>query len=373
MAGYDDLRRQAMLSNIAQNLVAMGQRRAPQSPADVLMQLSEQERQQRRQGMADQLAQQQEQRLQAKFKAEQEAALAAQQLQQQQASGFRQMAERAMSGPGYASDGPNLPNPNATPGMEMGADMAMIPGLEKQGFEMIQANQPKPIDPYANVAKIDPSDYTVESLSKFIKSQNPDDLVFKQKDPTTEVNIDMGGKALNSFVSTQVPVLYDAARAAIPAIERINKIEQIVDSQGEGVLGVEGAINAALAPLATAFNVNTENMDNAQLINTLFGAQAGSLRVDVVGPGPVTEYEQKLLAKASGKGIAAKSALKELLGMYRKRRIEEVQDANTRIGKVSQRPGLDIISELYPALEIPTYTTPTAGGKSAIDALLEKY
>jgi hypothetical protein len=130
-----------------------------------------------------------------------------------------------------------------------------------------------------------------------------------------------------------LPKLKEEATAANGSIERIDTMLSLVKS---GVGGKKGQILSTLAPYAELAGVNTKGMNDAQTYEIMAKTIGGSMRMQIVGPGPVSNYENQLLQKISGGGSAATPAATELLGYYRKMAKEKVDDYNGSVESVSE-------------------------------------
>ena len=115
-------------------------------------------------------------------------------------------------------------------------------------------------------------------------------------------------------------------RTSIPTI---NKLLKMIDT--EGVTGKGGQLKAVLAPYAEAAGFSSEDWENAQSYQLLSRLMAGPLRMDIVGSGQVSNYEQQLLQELSGGGGASKRAAKELLNYYKGVAKRKVNDYNSLV------------------------------------------
>ena len=130
-----------------------------------------------------------------------------------------------------------------------------------------------------------------------------------------------------------LPKLKEEAMGANGSIERIDTMLNLVKG---GVGGKKGQILSALAPYAEMIGVNTKSMNDAQTYEIMAKTIGGSMRMQIVGPGPVSNYENQLLQKISGGGSAATPAATELLSYYRKMAKEKVDDYNGSVDAVSE-------------------------------------
>jgi len=144
-------------------------------------------------------------------------------------------------------------------------------------------------------------------------------------------------KTLVTKTLTEIPKLKAAATSANTNLSRINTALELAK---KGVTGKGGQVKALLAPYAEMFGVkNTEALDDAQKFQLLTRVIVGPMRLDIVGPGPVSEWEQKLMQQISGGGGASRSAAIELLSAYKQMAEEKINSYNST---------LDGLNSVYP-------------------------
>lgn len=144
-----------------------------------------------------------------------------------------------------------------------------------------------------------------------------------------------GGQSLDfsdkELVRTTVRDLPKLKKEAITQSNNLQSIDHALELVKTGVTGKGGQVKAFLAPYAEMLGVDTKNLNDSQTYQLLTRAIVGPMRLDIVGPGPVSEWEQKLMQQISGGGGAAKSAAMELLNTYRKLAIAKVDNYNTTV------------------------------------------
>lgn len=176
----------------------------------------------------------------------------------------------------------------------------------------------------------------------------------ERQTPTTNITIDSGkrqSEVVDSFLK-KLPDVYQQAVSDHASIAKINSALEIVNRGGNSVTGLSGAVKAALAPYATAVGLNTQTMDDAQLLHTLLDATAGSLRMEVVGPGPVSNFEQGILQKVSGKKMSAAEGVKAILNYHKHGKEQNIRQLNKRIESAAETEGYGDILRLYPPIDI---------------------
>lgn len=162
-----------------------------------------------------------------------------------------------------------------------------------------------------------------------------------------------------------LPDLREKAQKAHNSKKRMIKMTELLDS---GVTGKPGQFKKALAGWLEFFpEYSKEKIDNysdAQLFHLLGRMMTGPMRLDIVGPGPVSETEQKLWDTMSGGGGAAEPAARELLRMYMDVADESVDYYNT---------SRDAASKGSPGVSLKFQRIGGKKKKSAQEGLRDKY
>lgn len=144
-----------------------------------------------------------------------------------------------------------------------------------------------------------------------------------------------------------LPAMREKAQASLGSYDLINTALDLVE---KGVTGKGGQVKAVLAPYAEWLGYKGEELSDAQAFQLMSRVITGPMRTDIVGPGPVTEWEQKLMITAGGGGGAAKSAAITLLKHWRKRTKSNIDTYNDTVkGMSSMFPN---IKTLYSPIEI---------------------
>lgn len=138
-------------------------------------------------------------------------------------------------------------------------------------------------------------------------------------------------KGIESLVS-KLPDYMDAAQTAYGSKVRINKMLNLIKS---GAAGSQGYAKSVIAPALNLLGYETKGLSEAQLYQTLAKGMAGSLRATIVGPGPVSNYEQDLLKSVSGGGTMGAVAARELLNYYDQEADRKINTYNSTLDSVS--------------------------------------
>lgn len=129
--------------------------------------------------------------------------------------------------------------------------------------------------------------------------------------PKQTVNID-NKQGLGEIVKLIPSILTDANSAQVGQ-STIGKMKGLLKA---GAGGARGYALTKVAPALQLIGIDTKGMNEAQLYQSLATNLGGSMRLQIVGPGPVSEYEQKLIAKVNGGGSTGAAAANELLDHY---------------------------------------------------------
>jgi hypothetical protein len=104
----------------------------------------------------------------------------------------------------------------------------------------------------------------------------------------------------------------------------------------KGAGGRLGQIKAWLAPSLEVAGIKSQGLSDAQLYQILARTLGGSMRMEIIGPGQVSDYENRLMAAISGGGGTATEAAKELLQYYRGIAEGNISDYNASAGVVGE-------------------------------------
>lgn len=132
---------------------------------------------------------------------------------------------------------------------------------------------------------------------------------------------------------------------------QVQLIDKALALTSNGVTGKAGELKSWMAPWAEAMGIKDKKLSDAQLFTALTRVIVGPMRLDIVGPGPVTEYEQDLIKQVSGAGATLEAA-RELLNAWRSRAIAKVENYNNTVKGVMQVPGAARFGEVYPQIQI---------------------
>ncbi len=132
---------------------------------------------------------------------------------------------------------------------------------------------------------------------------------------------------------TELPKL---KKAAIEGQNTLKQTKRALELIEKGVTGKGGQLKAFLAPYAEMIGMPNDNMNDAQAFQLFARAIIGPMRLEMIGPGPVSEWEQQLMQKLSGGGGAAKPAAKELIGYYRQLAQGKVDNYNQTLEGITQ-------------------------------------
>lgn len=142
-----------------------------------------------------------------------------------------------------------------------------------------------------------------------------------------------------------IPVFRDEARTALSGIKTLDQMKGLLDA---GAGARPGQIKVFLSRLT---GQQTESMADAEVYQLLAETLRGPLRTDIVGPGPVTEPEQRLLGQVTGGGTTGSKAAARLLDIYRESATGKIRNYNETRRRVGQTE--PSVLRLYEELQIP--------------------
>lgn len=134
-----------------------------------------------------------------------------------------------------------------------------------------------------------------------------------------------------SLLNTQLPKMEEEAKGAYSHLATIDQALDIVKKRGNDVAGWSGKLRRVLAPAASFVGLDIGSLNDAQILENLLSKEAGSLRMEVIGPGPVSEYEQKVLHKVSGKEMSAAEGIQRILEANRRGKVDMIESWNNKI------------------------------------------
>lgn len=160
------------------------------------------------------------------------------------------------------------------------------------------------------------------------------------QDTSTTVRINTGQQGLGKMDAESIkgllrtmPKLKDEAIQAGSGVERIDTMLDLIN---RGAGGRTGQLKAAIGPYAEMIGIKSKGMSDAQLYETMAKTIGGSMRLQIVGPGQVSNYENQLLQKISGGGSTGTDAAKELLQYYKSQAENKINDYNASVDSVSE-------------------------------------
>ncbi len=169
----------------------------------------------------------------------------------------------------------------------------------------------------------------------------------RPEDTRAVTNINMGQKALMEGAVKQLPKNREAAMLAKSAVDRIDNALGLIEKQGDNITGWSGAIKRSLAPAAKLVGLDIEAMTDAQILDNLLATGQGSLRMEVIGPGPVSDYEGRVLREVAGRKMAAADGIKRILEYQRGSQERTIDTWNQDIENISGVGGYELVKNIY--------------------------
>lgn len=256
-------------------------------------------------------------------------------------------------------------NFNAYANRVAGIDPAKALEVQKTIFEMT----PKPVKPESRFAKINPSDYTRESVEKFILTGKESDLVAVDKRPVTNnnVSVNTGPKAFwGDFGKGQSDVLFKGYEAATKASDTIAQINQSREAVAGGALQ-GGFATPKLALLNGLKGVGIE-VDDRLVANT--GALKASLKQTIMGRAKElgtnpSNIDIKLLDDALGGIDTDPNALNKVLDWMESQARNRVRSFNKQYSQAMKQPNSFSAFDMAVPEPEPYRSPEPKGGQSA--------
>jgi hypothetical protein len=185
----------------------------------------------------------------------------------------------------------------------------------------------------------------------------------KQEKQPADPSLKIDYEAAKTLIRTLPKLKEDATIAA----QSVKTMQTMVDLIGSGSAGAIGRLKGVLAPYAEALGYNSKSMSDAQTYQLLAKTISGSMRMAIVGPGQVSNYETQLLQSISGGGTTATAAAKALLEHYAAQAQAKVESYNRdrdQLNEVSPKGG-----KMFPRITVPSGDrTGQAGGRPPLDS-----
>lgn len=178
-----------------------------------------------------------------------------------------------------------------------------------------------------------PRDYNADTL---YRSATLEERIRHNRVVESKAAAGMGGKldyeGARALIRT-LPKLKEEAVSAGGNLQRIDEMTALLD---KGLGGRLGQAKAWLAPWAEAAGMDVKTLSEAQTYELLAQTLGGSMRMAIVGPGQVSNFEQQMLQKVNAGGRAATPAARELLKYYRDIAARKVNDYNDSVNSVAE-------------------------------------
>jgi len=173
----------------------------------------------------------------------------------------------------------------------------------------------------------------------------------------------------NTLVKKGLDILPDVKKEALASRQAIDRIDQalgILEKHGGDVVGLPGTVRRWLAPFAKTVGMDVEKATDAEILHSLLTAGAGSLRSQVVGPGPVSNYEQQILQSVSGGRMSYAEGVKEILKYHRGMHAGKIDEYNEQVEAISSIPGYEKTKQVFRPIQYkPMATKPAQTIESA--------
>lgn len=151
-----------------------------------------------------------------------------------------------------------------------------------------------------------------------------------------DIKIQIGGEGYSKEdrdimkpMFAKLPEMQKVARESIPKIQQYEMLTSMLD---RGAGGVEGGLKAVLAPVAEYMGMDSRGMSEAQAYKLIARAGAGAMRLNLIGPGQVSNYEQDLIQQLSGGDIkVSRAAARDLFKYYMAQSKQNIKNYNESV------------------------------------------
>lgn len=161
----------------------------------------------------------------------------------------------------------------------------------------------------------------------------------------------------------ELPKLKTEAMTAKNVLPMYDRALELVKT---GVTGKGGQFKAFISPYAESMGIDANNLKDSETFQLMANVIAGPMRLELIGPGAVTEYEQKLKQQMSGGGGVGRQAATELINYYKTIANQKIGNYNTSLeGAVTLHPDFGKLHQpvKYETPKKPTASpTPSGGG-----------
>ena len=189
-----------------------------------------------------------------------------------------------------------------------------------------------------------------QEMQKMSLNLKERELGRKETKDTNVIREDIGKK-----LATQINTAKPEAEGAVESIKQIKKLKGMVTPE---TTGLGGQLKAEFAPLFQMIGANWKAMDDAAKVQLLGRSMIGKMRLDLIGPGPVSEYEQKLLQQLAGGGKTTYPVVKELMDYYETLARKKIENYNSILKSALK---VDSTFQIYEPIKLED-VAPAAGG-----------
>jgi hypothetical protein len=176
----------------------------------------------------------------------------------------------------------------------------------------------------------------------------------KKGGPLVEVKMPGGQKMGLKPILDALPETEQQMQSEAASIGSLQTAKGLLEKHGDEITGFTGSAKRFLAPYASAIGIDSEELSDAEMFKTITDKTAGSFRMEVVGPGPVSEFEQKILQNVSGGKMSYAKGAAQLLDYFIDTKGKKIEKYNERLGNLAKQEGLEYIPEIYKQVEIPS-------------------
>lgn len=175
----------------------------------------------------------------------------------------------------------------------------------------------------ASQSKMMKNETDAKTFARLMTSNDPEDRAFAKemlKFKFRQGDIQTGAILFRGLVE-EAPTAREGAMKANRTIDNINTMIELIDS-GTGVTGFGGKMKAKIAGLVDTFGDEEDDAklreatSNAELFRLLGRLVTGGMRLELLGSGSTSDFEQELMTLMSAGGSTSEKAARRLLNAY---------------------------------------------------------
>ena len=174
---------------------------------------------------------------------------------------------------------------------------------------------------------------------------------YKKRSGTTIHTGDTASK-LPEEALRSIKELEPEANTAAGTVRSLGQVVSLLNQHGDDITGWAGGLKRMLAKPLSLIGKTPESFTDAELLKTITSKTAGSMRMEVVGPGPVTEWEQGILQMVSGGKLSAAEGVRRIVEGNIVEQSKKIRRYNNKITGLSNIPGYELTPTVFSPIDV---------------------